>query len=69
MSKTISVRLPEDLADWLERTARAMGISKGRIIREELEKARISANRPFVRWAGAVAGPKNLSRRKGFFRP
>lgn len=44
-------------------------IPKERIIREEPEKGRNSATRPFLRWAGAVAGPKDLSRRKGFSRP
>jgi predicted transcriptional regulator len=68
MSNTITVRLPEDLAEWLEHTARKTGLPKGRIIREELEKARKSANRPFLRLAGAIAGPAGLSVRKGFSR-
>lgn len=68
MSNTITVRLPEDLAKWLDLAARKAGLPKGRIVREELEKARSSANRPFLRWAGAVAGPAGLSMRKGFSR-
>jgi hypothetical protein len=68
MSNTITVRLPEDLAKWLDHTARKTGVPKGRIVREELEKARNSANRPFLRLAGAVAGPGDLSTRKGFSR-
>jgi hypothetical protein len=68
MSNTITVRLPEDLAEWLETAARKTGISKGRIVREELEKARNSAKRPFLRWAGAISGPSDLSMRKGFSR-
>jgi hypothetical protein len=68
MSNTITVRLPEDLAKWLELAARKAGLPKGRIVREELEKARNSANRPFLRWAGAVAAPAGLSMRKGFSR-
>ena len=68
MSNTITVRLPEDLAKWLEHTARRTGVPKGRIVREELEKARGSARRPFLRWAGAIAGPGDLSTRKGFSR-
>lgn len=43
--------------------ARKTGISKGRIVREELEAARNAANRPFLRWAGAIAGPGDLSTR------
>ena len=66
MSNTITVRLPGDLAEWLEQTARKTGLPRGRIIREELERARGSETRPFLRLAGRVAGPKDLSSRKGF---
>ena len=68
MSNTITVRLPEDLAKWLEHTARKTGLPKGRIVREELVKARNSADRPFLRLAGATVGPANLSTRRGFSR-
>jgi predicted transcriptional regulator len=68
MSNTITVRLPEDLAKWLDDAARKTGLPKGRIVREELEKARSAANRPFLRLAGAVSGPSDLSMRKGFSR-
>ena len=68
MRDAITVRLPDDLAVWLETEARKMGVSKGRIVREQLEKARNSAKRPFIRWAGAIAGPSDLSMRKGFSR-
>jgi predicted transcriptional regulator len=68
MSNTITVRLPEDLAQWLELAARKTGLPKGRIVREELQKARNSANRPFLHLAGAIAGPSDLSMRKGFSR-
>ncbi|HXB69649.1 MAG TPA: ribbon-helix-helix protein, CopG family [Candidatus Acidoferrales bacterium] len=68
MSNAITVRLPEDLAERLDQTARKMGVPKGRIIREELEKGRQSEGRPFLRLAGAVSGPEDLSTRKGFAR-
>ena len=69
MGSTITVRLPDDLARWLEDASRKTGFPKGRIIREELEKARKSAERPFLRLAGAVGGgPRDLSTRKGFSR-
>jgi len=67
MSNTITVRLPEDLAKWLDHAARKTGLPKGRIVREQLEKAR-NSNRPFLRLAGAIAGPSDLSMRKGFSR-
>jgi hypothetical protein len=66
MSNTITVRLPKDLAEWLDDAARRTGLPKGRIIRTELERARASADRPFLRLAGAIVGPSDLSMRKGF---
>jgi predicted transcriptional regulator len=60
MRNTISVRLPDDLAEWLSATARRMGVAKGRIVRQQLENARSGENRPFLRLAGAVAGPADL---------
>ena len=68
MSNTITVRLPEDLAQWLNQTARKTGVPKGRIVREELERAKNSGEPGFLRWAGAVDGPAGLSQRKGFSR-
>lgn len=69
MGNTITVRLTKDLAEWLEETAAGTGRSQGQIVREQLEKARSgTADRPFMRLAGSVAGPKDLSRRKGFSR-
>jgi hypothetical protein len=60
------VRLPDDLADWLSETAVKAGVSQGRIIREQLEKARVAEERPFLRLAGRISGPPDLSTRKGF---
>ena len=42
-------------------------VAQGEIIRKQLEKARASSDvRSFMRLAGAVRGPRNLSSRKGF---
>jgi predicted transcriptional regulator len=68
MGNTLTVRLPEELAEWLDETARKSGVSRGRIVRMELEKARTSSKQPFMRLAGAGEGPPNLSSRKGFSR-
>ncbi len=68
MSNTLTVRIPDDLAQWLDETARKSGVPKGRIVRDELEKARKSEGQPFLRLAGTIAGPANLSTRKGFSR-
>jgi predicted transcriptional regulator len=66
MSNTLTVRLPPDLAEWLDRVARETGTSRGSIIRRELEKSRQSSGKAFLRLAGAMEGPANLSVRKGF---
>ncbi len=69
MSQTITVRLTKELAAWLEQVAAKMGVSQGRIIRDQLEKARArSSSQSFMRLAGAVRGPRDLSSRKGFSR-
>ncbi len=69
MSHTITIRLNEELAAWLADTARRTGIPAGRIIREQLEKAKSqSGNQRFLKQAGRLAGPADLSSRKGFTR-
>jgi len=70
MGHTITVRLDGDLAEWLERQARKTGLSQGKIVREQLERARAAAAaQSFMRLAGAVrGGPPDLSTRKGFSR-
>ncbi len=66
MGQTITVRLTPELAEWLEETAGRTGVSQGKIVRDELARARAGASRPFMRLAGAVRGPRDLSGRKGF---
>ena len=67
MGNTITVRLPPSLAAWLEQAAQKSGVSQGRIIRQELERAmNEQPGRPFLKLAGAVDGAKDLSSRKGF---
>ena len=70
MSHTITIRLQSDLADWLERTAKEIGVSQGRLVRDQLEQARkAQARNPgFMRLAGSIRGDKDLSTRKGFSR-
>lgn len=67
MSQTITVRLNKDLSAWLEETASRTGVSQGRIVREQLEKAKSAqGGQAFMRLAGIMNGPKNLSQRKGY---
>jgi len=69
MSKTVTIRLTEELATWLEQASKQSGVPKGRIVREQLEKARDGGKEPsFMRLAGSVHGVRDLSTRKGFSR-
>jgi hypothetical protein len=70
MGHTITVRLDKELAEWLEREALRTGVAQGKIVRDQLEKARSSAaTQRFMRLAGSVrGGPRDVSARKGFSR-
>jgi hypothetical protein len=70
MGHTITVRLDTELAEWLEREARRTGVSQGKIVRDQLERAKASASaQAFMRLAGIVeGGPRDVSARKGFSR-
>lgn len=69
MSTTLSIRLSEDLAKWVEEQAMSTGRSRGSLVKEALEKARAEErDKPFLRLAGTVDGAADLSRRKGFSR-
>jgi len=66
MGHTLTIRIQKDLAEWLEDEAAKTGVSKGQIVREQLEKARSTAAQPFMRLAGSVRRARDLSTRKGF---
>lgn len=68
MSHTLTIRVRDDLAHWLEEAARGMGVSQGQIVRQELERARHEdrRNQQFMRLAGSVRLAQDLSTRKGF---
>jgi hypothetical protein len=69
MGHTLTIRLNSDLADWLEEESRRTGVPQGKIVREQLERAKAgAAGQPFMRLAGSVRGPRDLSQRKGFSR-
>lgn len=69
MGHTLTIRIDEELAAWLEAEAARTGVSQGKIVRDELQRAKNTRGaRRFMRLAGAIDGPKNLSRRKGFSR-
>jgi predicted transcriptional regulator len=67
MSHTITVRLDDDLARWLEDTSARTGVPQGKIVRDQLEQAKArTKTKSFMRLAGTLKGPKDLSKRKGF---
>lgn len=67
MGHTIMIRLTHELAAWLAEQAATTGVPQGKIVRDQLEKAKAtSARQRFMRLAGCVRGPKDLSSRKGF---
>jgi len=68
MGHTITIRLTKELAEWLSETAQRTGLPQGKVVRDQLEKARAGDGaRPYMRWAGCVDdAPKDLSTRKGF---
>ena len=69
MSNTITIRLPEELDQWLEEESRITGLSKSRIVREQLERSRTEKRRqPFLDLAGSMEGAPDLSQKRGFKR-
>jgi len=70
MGHTLTVRLDDELAVWLAQQSRKTGVSRGKIIREQLERAKAAAAaQSFMRLAGVVrGGPRDVSTRKGFSR-
>jgi hypothetical protein len=67
MSDTITIRVTPELAAWLKSTARKTGVPVGRLVRDQLERAKQeTGNKPFLRHAGSINGPVDLSSRKGF---
>lgn len=69
MSNTLTVRLSEDLLKRLREKARRTGLPVGRVVRESLETTLEKENEPvWLKYAGTMSGPKNLSSRKGYSR-
>jgi predicted DNA-binding protein len=66
MSHTLTIRLTPEQAEWLRETAARAGVPRGRIVREQLERAMGEQDRPFMALAGTAEGPADLSERKGF---
>lgn len=69
MSHTLTIRLTEELLAWLKDTSRRTGVPLGRLVREQLESAKSGGGKQrFMRHAGTISGPPDLSARKGYSR-
>jgi len=70
MSRTLTIRLPNELLAWLRETSRRTGVPVSQIVREHLERAKANSGKQrFMRHVGAISGlPRDLSSRKGFSR-
>jgi len=67
MSQTITIRLTPELTEWLAERRRQTGLPASRIIRHQLERAQSETGKQrFLRHAGKISGPQDLSSRKGF---
>ncbi|MGH9497031.1 MAG: ribbon-helix-helix protein, CopG family [Candidatus Sulfotelmatobacter sp.] len=69
MSNTITVRLPDELIERLRAKSRNTGLPVNRVVRQSLEKTLAENAEPaWMKYAGTMSGPKNLSSRKGYSR-
>ena len=69
MGNTLTIRLSAELAGWLEARAKQSGVSKGEVVRRQLEKAREGSPKPWAHLVGDLEGlPRDLSMRRGFSR-
>lgn len=69
MGHTLTIRLTEELLEWLKSLSRRTGLPVGRLVRQRLEEMKAEdGGQKFLRHAGALKGPSDLSSRKGFSR-
>jgi predicted transcriptional regulator len=71
MSNTVTLRLPDELQRRLRERSRRTGISVNRIVRDSLEKTleKLEKDEPaWMKYAGTMSGPPDLSSRKGYSR-
>jgi hypothetical protein len=67
MEDTITIRITSDLSAWLKSTSRKTGVPVSKLVRDHLERAKQeTGDKPFLRYAGIMSGPPDLSSRKGY---
>ena len=54
MAATLTIRLPQELAGWLQRLADETGVPRSQLIRLALEQRREDQDRPILRAAGML---------------
>jgi predicted transcriptional regulator len=54
MADTLTIRLPRELAQWLDRAAAESGVPRGQLIRVALENSRVAQDRATLRLAGML---------------
>ena len=69
MSNTLTIRLPDELLQRLREKSRRTGLPMGQIARESLEITLDKKREPaWMKYAGTMSGPRDLSSRKGYSR-
>jgi hypothetical protein len=69
MGHTLTIRLTREQAEWLAEASARSGVPQGKLVRDQIDRLRErGTSRSFLRLAGCVRGPKDLSSRKGFSR-
>jgi len=69
MSNTITLRLPDELLVRLREKSRRIGLPVNRVIKQSIETALANEPEPaWMKYAGTISGPRNLSARKGYSR-
>lgn len=69
MGQTLTIRLTDELLAWLKETSARTGIPMGKLVREQIEKAKSTGGKQrFLRHVGTLSGPPDLSSRKGYQR-
>ena len=70
MRSTLTIRLPDELADALRRVSRQSGVPQGDIVRQAVKAHLGQTGGPTVmsRYFGAIGGPADLSTNKTYRR-
>ena len=68
MTQSLTIKVTKPIARWLKRAAMENGVAAEEFAAHELARAKLYAEKPFMRMAGILNGPADLSSREGFAR-